>query len=671
MSKRNFPAHKSTINFPRRLREGLSKANDLLERDKQPEEALELLLELDKRYPRQADVLGMMMNAYSDLEDMRGCLRTIYKLHKINPNRADVKLGLAEAYLADGRLALAFQTFREFSKKWPRDERINDVQKTLVRLEEGLTTILAEFDLTIEDGLDFVVQHELLQVLMEIGEFRQCRKIAKRLIKERPDFVPTLNNLSQIAWLEGDLNEAIEISLKALEIEDDNVHALSNLARFLFMQGKEDDARLYAQRLIASEADAAEKWKKKAEALSFIGDDEGVLAVVKEAEDEKETGQLTPPLYHWAAVAAYNAGNIPSARKYWRKALKLDPQFSLARANLDALKLPETDRDCPQVFTLDMWLPGRILDEIVPVVGKAASKTQDDEDFRRIVADFFDKRPYFIHFVSAALNRGDSMAKEMAVRFVDMSGHEALLDRLKAFALGRSGTDDLRIEAVQVLSKHGVFAPGEKVDVWLEGEWKPLMMMAYEISYDPPDNSPYSPAVLDLMEQAIGALYDNDGVEAEKFLRKALKKQPDDPGLLNNLAMALGLQGREDEANELADRVAEDFPDYFFGQVIAARKAIQAGELERAKDIIGKMASKKQLHITEFGALCATQIYFSIADGQPESALSWYEMWKQGYPEDPALNDYAEKIELIELLRRTKNLIGDDKQRKRKNARNN
>ena len=657
-------------NLPRRLREGLNKAGDLLEEYGQPEEALELLQDLNKRYPRQADVLSMMANAHLDLGDKRGYLNAMYRLHKITPNRGDIKFGLAGAYMSEGRFALAYQTFGEFLKKWKHHERTKDAEDALLMLKEGLDDILDTLGLDWENVLEVAAKHELLQVFMGLGEYRQCKKLAKRLIKERPDFTPTFNNLSQVAWLEGDLNEAIKFSLKTLEIEEDNVHALSNLARFMFIEGEEEKARLYAERLLSSEADASDLWIKKIEALSFIRDDEGVLVVFTELENAKEINLLDYATLHWIAVAFYNKGDIKSARRYWKKSLQIDPYFSLAKANLDALDLPETNRDCPQIFTMDMWLSHKTFKDLATAVGKAASKKEeDDEAFHKVVADFFDKKPEIIRFVAMALNWGDLKAKEAALYFADMSRHPELLDLLKTFALGKSGTDSLRIEASQTLTKHGVFSGSENVGMWLEGERKELMMMNYEIYYGPEEEDiPFNSKVMRLLERGLEALHDGDGVEAERFLRQALKKHPDDPSLLNNLAGALYMQDKEEEAEVLISRIANEFPDYFFGQLTAARKAINAGDLEKARGFIKKMTSKKKLHVTEFSALCAVQISFLVEDDKPEGALSWYEMWEQGYPEDPKLDDYAEQMDMIRVMGNLKNLVGENKKRKKKRS---
>ncbi len=119
---RKISAAINSINLPRRLREGLAEAEELLLEDN-TQQALNLLHELDNKFPRQPDILDLTANAYLDTNNQHGYLHAIYKLHGITPHRADVQLGLAGAYLTIGYLALALQTFRQFMKHWSRDER--------------------------------------------------------------------------------------------------------------------------------------------------------------------------------------------------------------------------------------------------------------------------------------------------------------------------------------------------------------------------------------------------------------------------------------------------------------------------------------------------------------------------------------------------------------------
>ncbi len=664
MSKKNFPTHIDPSNLPRKLRDGLEEAEKLLLKN-ESQSALDLLQALDQKFPRQPDVLGFMANACLDMGNQHGYLLAIYQLHKLVPNRADVKLGLAGAYLVNGRMALALQTFRQFLRQWPRDEQAADVQKTIPQLEAGLTESLSQLDYSLAAGLDFAAKHEELQVLMELGNYERGKQLAKVLIEQRPSFVPVLNNLSQVYWLEGNFAAAIETSQKVLDLQPDNVHALSNLTRFLYMQGKGDVASALIKKLKDSKAEAADRWVKKAEALSFVGDDDGVLALLDEAKQAKELDQLNEYVWHWCAVAEYRKGNASKARMYWQKCLKLALYFSPAADNLEELKKPLHERICPQAFSLDTWLPRSSIGSLTSATERAA-KQKNDMAFQEKMRVFMNDHPEILYFVPAALSSGDALSRDLALKLVDMSAHPMLLAKLKDFALGQEGSDALRLEASQILSRHGVFKSGEAVDLWLEGEWKAIMMLGFQIYYDSPEKPNLKPSAQRLMEQAIYALREGDGAKAEGFLRYAIHTQEDEPGLLNNLAVALSMQGKHAEAGAIADEIPSRFPDYFFGQVISARKAIQANELEKAKAILDQMLKKQELHVTEFGALCGCQIDFMIADDKPEGAISWFDMWKQGYPEDPALEKYEREMAMLEVFSKLKDGFPKSRRKTRK-----
>ena len=647
MNKKGKQAHTDSIILPRRLREGLYEADVLLTEDK-PQQALELLQELDQKFPRQPDLLGLMVNACLDVGDQHGYLLAIYKLHELTPNKAEVKLGLAGAYLANGCFALALQTFRQYLKRWPNDERGGEIQKTIQQLEKALTEFLSEIGFSLDEGLDFASKHEELRLDMEQGNYNRCRQLAKFLFQQRPNFVPVLNNLSLIEWLDGNLPGAIELSHKVLETEPDNVHALSNLTRFLFMQGRRDEAIVFAKRLKESNASAADRWRKKAEGLSFIGDHDGVLSIIEQAKHAKEQDTLTGMMWHLCAVAEYRNGDLSKARKYWQKSAQASPNLTLAITNLEELKKPLFERVCPQAFPLDSWISRKTI-EAMAYEAERASRQKVDHVFRERVNTFFDDHPELIQFVPEALSAGDVKCRELALQLADMSAHPKILLSLKEFVLSQNGPDALRLEGSQILSKYNIFHSGEMIRLWLKESWTEIMMIGFQISRDA-EHSTLKQSTLRLMEKAINALHAKNGTEAEVYLRKALEIQGDDPGLLNNLAMALQMQGKQAESDSIADQIPARFPDYFFGQVITVRRALNTKQLEKAKITLDKMMTKPELHVTEFSALCACQIDFFLADEKPEGAISWYKMWEQGYPDDTNREKYQTTITMVKAL---------------------
>jgi len=664
MSKNfNFPTRVDPINLPRRLREGLTEAEILLN-DGKPEKALETLSELKRQFPNSADVLGLMSNAYYDLQDTHSYLWAMVQLHRLIPNRLEVNLGLAGAYLANGRLGLALQTFRNFLKKWPKYEDAEEIKKTIARLETALTEILAKLDFTLEDGLDFACKHEELQVLMEHQESQRCKQLADTLLKQRPSFAPVWNNLSQVYWIEGNIPKAIETCEQVLRLEPDNIHALSNISRYLFIQGRSEDVTVFAQKLKASHADAADGWVKKAEAFCFIGDDEGTVSLLEEARQAKAQNELNEYFYHWMAVSAYRLGRESEAHRYWNKALKINPNFSLVTENLDELKKPTNEQNAPWAFSFSTWFSHQIIQELLSLAERTVNNKKNNA-VSTALTRFIDSHSELLNIAHALLERGDPHSKDFIIKMADFSAHPKLLATLKDFAFGQKGPDSLRMEAAQILSKHDWVETGE-ARLWLNGEWRSTLLMGFEITDEPDPKSMPHPKVQPLLAKAIDALHKKDGKSAEEAIRKALVIDPNSPSLHNNLAVALDMQGRKKEASAMVDQIIKQYPGYFFGQVSAARKTMYAGDLKKTREILNKLMTRKQYHVTEFSALCSVFVDLSIENDQPDAALSWFEMWEGAYPEDPRLGQVQEQMEMLRLFTKIKDISSYKRKRKQK-----
>src|SRR5262249_57892058 len=110
--------------------------------------------------------------------------------------------------------------------------------------------------------------------------------------------------------------------------------------------GGTGEARAQAERVKALPADRRDAGTKKAEALSYLGDDEGVLAAFRAAERARSGTWIAEDglLIHLAAVAAQRLGRADEARRLWNEALKAAPGLALPRANLDDLRRPVGER---------------------------------------------------------------------------------------------------------------------------------------------------------------------------------------------------------------------------------------------------------------------------------------------------------------------------------------
>jgi tetratricopeptide (TPR) repeat protein len=616
---------------PGRLLEGLQEADRLM-RKKRWAEARNLLEELDRRYPHRPEVLTDLVNVYYELQDTELYQYACERLLKADPGNADVALGLAGAYVANLRPALALRAFRRFLKRWPDDERAAEVRETVAELEAEMPGLLKDLDISAEERRQLAIQHEEMQVYLGQRRFRQARRTAEAILQRYPNFAPAFNNLSLAHWAEGRIDDAIAAARQVLSFEPDNVHALSNLVRFLCTSGRANEAQPVAERLKASAAPAWDVWTKKAEALTYIGDDEGVLQVFHQAEqaDESVRGQENPMLPHLAAVAAMRLGREDQARRYWRRAIKRSPGFWLAQENLADLGRPVGERHAPWPFSLESWVSPKTLEDLVA----AAERKDDEESVGRAARRFLRRHPEIVAVVPILLERGDERGRELALLLARTANTPELLEALKDFALSPHGPDQLRVEAAQVASQAGLLPPGP-TRKWLEGEWREVLTMGFEIHGEPLIQ--YSPQVERWVQEASSALYKGDGLRAERVLALALADDPEEKSLLNNLAVAFRLQGRDEDADALIRQIHERHPDYLFARTGLAERHIERGELEEARQLLDPLTRRERMHYSEFDAFCGAYIQLYLAEDNVDAARSWFAMWGEVDPENPKL----------------------------------
>jgi tetratricopeptide (TPR) repeat protein len=626
--------------LPRRVREGLYKADQLLD-EAQPEEALQILEELDHRHPGLAPVLELLVTAYSDIKNMQGYEWALYRLLKIEQNIPEAVLGMAGAYMANYRPALAVQQFQLFLRRWPDHEQAIETRRSLEKLQSAFQKEMEALNLPEEETLEVARQNEEVRFFMDHHQYHQGRRVAEKLLKKHPDYVPVINNLSLINALEGKREQAIRLAYEVLEMEPENVHALSNLTCWLFLTGNQQEAEEIAQHLKASRAPAADVWTKKAEALAYLANYEGILELYQQAKKEDKFEHESPLFLHLVAVAKYNQGQERDARHLWQQALMLNPGFALARQNLEDLERPIGGRNAPWAFSIFSWINEKTIGDLYRVT-ESASRRKREHAVREVTMKFLEQHPEIVPLAPHLLQHGDATAREFVLNLTKITHDPALMEAIKEFSMGQRGSDDLRLQAAQLLSKEGLL-PAGSIRMWSKGQWRDLMLLDFEVTSEV-EREHRNPEVQSLAEEAYYALQDRDGRTAQELLEEAIVLDPDSASLYNNLAIAYEFQKKPEKAQALIREIHERFPDYFFGIVGVARLAIRDGELDSAHELLDNLMQRKRLHVTEFDTLCAAQIELSLAEKNREAARSWFEMWERPDPENPQLNLYRQRV---------------------------
>jgi predicted Zn-dependent protease len=605
-------------------------------------QARDQLQALDRRYPRRGDVLNALAHTAFQLRDYGLHQVTCERLAALYPNEITIVLLLAGAYLTNGHPLLGLRTFQRAAQRWPDHPQVAENRQAFADVESKVPEILAAMGLSGADALELATLHEEVQALLAQSEFARARQVAEQLLARRPEFVPALNNLGEAWFREGHVDRAVAAAQRVLALDVSNVHALANLTRYLTLAGRADDARAWAAKLRAASSSAPDRWLKTAEALSYLGDDQGVLDAVRGAEREGKPllGDFDALLCHLGAVAAYRLGQEDEARQLWKKSRHYQKGFALTQANLDDLDRPAAERHAPWPFPFNNWLFGKIVRDLATALGAVTQRSKEGAVARELERQLA-VHPELAALVPMLLDRGDPAGRTFALTLAETARTPALLAALRDFALSQRGPDEQRMRAAEAASQAGLLPKG-MVRMWSQGKWHEVMLLGYEVTWEP--KRAHSRQVEALAIEALQAIQTGDGGRAEQLLRQALEREPDSPDLLNNLAAAFQAQRRFDEGEALMAQVHERYPDYFFGRIAVAGKCILDGDLEQAKARLEPLLQQRRLHVTEFAALCNAEIELSLALGSRDAARAWLDMWERVQPDNPQLDYWRQQL---------------------------
>lgn len=640
--KKKAPKRPVARPAPRRLRDRLDAADELMRRKRWPE-ARNLLADLGREYPQEAEVWGRLVNVTYALNDMLGYQGAAERLLALDPREHDLRPALATAYVHNGLPTLALRTLREFLRLAPNHPKAGDAGRLLAELERDMPALLAELGVAGDAGLKLAELHEEVQSALNQGDYARARQVAQAALRHAPrsDIPPVLNNLTQAYAADGYLEEALAITERVLALQPDNIHGLSNRARLLALLGRFDEGREVARRMLASTAEAVGGWLKKAEALSFLGLDQELLdvfAASRRAEPDGEGGH-DGMLWHLAAVAALHLGRAADARALWREALKREPGLSLARENLKDLDQPIGKRNGPWAFDVRYWLSRSTALELE----REFRAGRQAEAARGPARRYLRRHPELVAVIPAWLARGAPDARQFALMLIEAAELPELAQAAKEFALGQASADDQRMKAAQLAVHQGALATG-RVQFWSEGAWREVILMGVEIHGEVVRDRRHPPQVERLSRQGLEHMNAGEMALAEETLQQALKLEPDAPDLLNNLAATYAASGRQSEAESIWRAILEREPGYLFARASLGRIEVQRGHVAEARALLDPLLARRRMHFSEFASVAIAHIETGLADGKPQEAKSWLEMWERAMPDDPRVEVFRKEI---------------------------
>lgn len=631
--------------LPRRLAQGLEQAKTLIEQG-QASQAYRLLLELENSYPNRVEVLELLADACYHQEDWRGYEWALHRLVEKERNHVLGNYAVGIAYLANNRPVLAVEALERFLKRWPEYEKAPDAQRMLEQSHSAAAIEVEKTGLPVSEAVDVLRRYEYMLLLFQHGQYQHAARVGEQLLKKYPQFVPVSNSLAQLALINGDWKQAEVGMRRVLELEPDNVQTLGTLVRLLFVTGRFTEAAAAAEHLSTLSETNFIHALRMIEALSWLGDDQGVVEVYAQTDQmealDKEHSPGWPLMLHLAAVANARLGQEATARSLWQQALTYAPDFETARKNLEDTGLPIYERNGPWAFAFTEWVTEQQVRALSDLAERISKLAVPREGTAQAAAFLDEQQPELLLLAPHLLARGDETARQYIFSAAVLSGHPVLLDQLQEFTFGQVGSDRQRLDAANVLLEWGRLEPG-LAQMWIRGEWRQTPLLYYEIAYETqtPNLSPY---VQDLVARSGRALQSENLVKAAELLEEAAALAPDEPTLLNNAAVLYWIDKRYEKAGELTQQVNERFPDYFFSILSKAQNALQEGDLEQAEQLLEQLSARRELHITELESLCKAQMDLQLARSDRETARLWFDLWERMDLGNPDQEEYREKL---------------------------
>jgi tetratricopeptide (TPR) repeat protein len=639
-SKKKKPGKKHTPSrtpaLPRELIEQLEQLERLLQQ-RRAGEALERLQELERRYPNNVPILEMLGDAASRVGNWPVALDATERIALLRTPDATIQVNRGMAHAACGFPILALRYFQDALARWPDEPVTAPARARAEDLERVVSDLLAQLDMPPAEAAEVAARHEQVRVWMARGKFAEARRVAMQVLSRWPNFVPALNNLAESWFQEGNLAQAVAATRQSIQLVPDNMHARASLVRFLTLQGKEDEARREAEQFRALPVQRPDNRVKIAEALSVLGDDQGVLDTWAQAEQEgfRLSDEHLAWLHHMAAVAAYRTGDEERARALWARALRAEPDHVATRANIDDLDQPLGQQNGPWVLHSESFIPRVLLLELVRRC-RAAAPAARDSALQADLQRFLRERPHIVPAVRLLLERGDPFGRQLAVRLAGTARTPELLAALRDFALGQRGTDAMRLQAAFSLAGTDLLPPGE-VRLWRQGAWRPTPLPRFEVTRDTWVKLGVSSRGERMYREANEALDQDRPDRAEQLLRQVLQEQPDSPPVRQALARALHAQGREGEADDVMQELHRQHPDYLFAAVHVARAKIRQGELDEVPALLAPFLQRPRLHVSELDALTRAQVGLAVARKDSETAWLWIDLLEAADPASGAL----------------------------------
>lgn len=588
------------------------------------EEAYRELLRMEDRYVFPPEYYSARMVAASTLNKSSGeILEVAEKGIEHYPKDVFLRFNLGAAYLQYGYPLLAHRELHLAKMCHTREDaaylRMEQIEELIADVESDISDILSTVNLNWPVDREVAIAGEQVRRLMERGDMQGCVDLAVETLEDHPDQSYIRNNLARALWELGRIDDALSHQEESLRNDPDRLSGLANMVRFCAMTHRFGAARRWADHALSLDRPEGPDLFPLVEILAFMDEESELLTLAREREGA--IGNL--PIEARGAVslligtACERAGRRKEARRWWKTAqsagFEQEVQFQLDEADR-----PEGDRNDPWYFSTFALLPR----EIAAILGNTEIP-EDSEDLASWVRPTVDAFPAATEFGQYLIRYGDDVGRLIGLSLLEITGDGAMAREAADLIRNEGAREERRAQAFRALESHG--------PVEMPNDGEPFSVHGYQISFEPTSLLPE--AVEKLHAVAHDHLMNDEPDRAEPLLLKALDMH-EDPSIRQNLAVAYQNQGKRAEALRLLKETRTKYPDYSFARLAEATELAGHGKAKEAHELIEPIIERKNLHVSEFTALCESMCSILVAEDKLDEAAGWLEIWRTVKPID-------------------------------------
>ncbi len=592
------------------------------------DEVIDLLTPWAEKEPRNAQLYVFLGLAYMERGAPFMAITFLEKAAAIEQEPALLGM-LGSLYALTGNHVLALPLY-EKARSLDRESVPEDILTEMRGWEEDIKTIGERRGIPYDEAKKGLTAFHRGRLLLAMGRLEESISFAQEALRHLgEDYPPALNNLASAYFLTGAWRQAIETSYRVLETAPDNIFALSNLVRFLAWTGQEEAAKAMWERLKPLAPETDEGRLKKAEAAAVMEEDEAVYDLLSPVMDTLDLSlELMDRATFFLAVASANSGKRSEAMGWFRELRAAIPR---AHAFLDMVKQGRPGpglMDRYPYFSPAEMTPLQPLETLSQLIDEKMSSNRPEDVQAQILA-ITDQFPGI--YVALKQTLEEFEAPDEVLFMLEGLGTPEAHAILKEFALGRKGSKEDRLYALQILVEAGVFPPGTTIQFWDDEGVKSLEVR--ETILDPAHFQQYDIVVFDLLEEGYKALEEGRHDDAREAFQRALEHNPQVKEAYNNLATFAMQEGRVHEAKALLNKALEIDPDYLFARTNLAQIFLEEGRIDKAEVVLEPVAHRSDYHPSEVAALASAQARILIEKAEYVRAEALLQRALEAYPE--------------------------------------